>query len=244
MNSPAAAVANNGRISHKVDLLEVQIWTTSIYATNRDEDENVHIFVRKKNGRKQAKKPVQRGRKKDKRTLRGTTLYLGGEEGPNSKISCIPGHASRVLCVDTKTDEVYPIGPEFDASNMVLSRKVQMVAWDYSWWYHIRPSLSCRLSPPHWHKNRWSWCDRNSISRLLWQFNSREWRWNTNGSLSRTTFTMEVSRRSNFPTWQMHLCYSTVLQEGPSIQSSDGRVFLCWTKVWRKVQMVWRSGWK
>ena len=116
--------------------------------------------------------------------------------------------------------------------------KIQMVAWDCSWWYHIWPTLSCRLSPPHWHKNRWSWCDRNPIWRLLWHINSREWRWNTNGSLSRTTFTMEVSRRSNFPTWQMHLCYSTVLQEGPSIQSSDGRVFLCWTKVWRKVQIL------
>ena len=119
MNSTAAA-ANNGRISHRSaggpDL-------NYLYATNRDEDENVPIFVRKKNGQKQAKKPVQRGRKKDKRTLRGTTLYLGGEEGPNNKIYCIPGHASRVLCIDTKTDEVYPIGPEFDASNMVLSGK-------------------------------------------------------------------------------------------------------------------------
>ena len=28
-----------------------------------------------------------------------------------------------MLCIDTATDEVYPVGPEFDASNMVLNGK-------------------------------------------------------------------------------------------------------------------------
>ncbi len=43
--------------------------------------------------------------------------------GANQKIYCIPGHAERVLCIDTATDEVYPIGPEYNASNMVLNGK-------------------------------------------------------------------------------------------------------------------------
>ena len=38
--------------------------------------------------------------------LHGQTLYLGGEEGPDGKIYCVPGHASRVLCIDTKTDDI------------------------------------------------------------------------------------------------------------------------------------------
>jgi len=57
------------------------------------------------------KKPIQRGRRSDKRSIRGQTLYLGGEEAPNNKIYCIPGHSERVLCIDTETDDVYPIGP-------------------------------------------------------------------------------------------------------------------------------------
>lgn len=52
--------------------------------------------------------------------LHGQTLYLGGEEGPNGRIYCVPGHASRVLCVDTATDDVYPVGPVFDGDNCVL----------------------------------------------------------------------------------------------------------------------------
>jgi len=79
--------------------------------------------TKKNKKQSKTKRPVQRGRKCDGRILRGTTLYLGGEEGPNNKIYCIPGHAERVLCIDTATDEVYPVGPEFDASNMVLNGK-------------------------------------------------------------------------------------------------------------------------
>lgn len=56
----------------------------------------------------------RRGLRCDTRALRGTSLYLGGEEGPNRKIYCIPGHATRVLCINTVTDEVYPIGPELN----------------------------------------------------------------------------------------------------------------------------------
>jgi hypothetical protein len=44
--------------------------------------------------------------------LVGQSLYLGGELGSNGKIYCIPGHATRVLVIDPKTDNVYPIGPE------------------------------------------------------------------------------------------------------------------------------------
>ena len=55
--------------------------------------------------------------------LHGQTLYLGGEEGPDGRIYCVPGHASRVLCIDTKTDDVYPIGPISDGDNCVLKGK-------------------------------------------------------------------------------------------------------------------------
>ena len=65
----------------------------------------------------------RRGLRSDTRALRGTSLYLGGEEGPNQKIYCIPGHATQVLCINTVTDEVHPIGPVFDASNMILNGK-------------------------------------------------------------------------------------------------------------------------
>ena len=65
----------------------------------------------------------RRGLRADTRALRGTSLYLGGEEGPNQKIYCIPGHASRVLCINTITDAVHLIGPVFDANNMILNGK-------------------------------------------------------------------------------------------------------------------------
>jgi hypothetical protein len=104
-----------------------------LYATTRYDDvDNGVVTTYSKQNKKQAKqkgiseskrRPIQRGRKSDSRILRGTTLYLGGEEGPNKKIYCIPGHAERVLCIDTKTDEVYPIGCVFDASNMILNGK-------------------------------------------------------------------------------------------------------------------------
>jgi hypothetical protein len=41
----------------------------------------------------------------------GQTLYLGGDEGADGNIYCIPGHASRVLCIDPRTDRVFPVGP-------------------------------------------------------------------------------------------------------------------------------------
>ncbi|KAI2494934.1 hypothetical protein MHU86_19579 [Fragilaria crotonensis] len=40
----------------------------------------------------------------------GQSLYLGGEEGLDGNIYCIPGNANRVLCIDPRTDRVYPIG--------------------------------------------------------------------------------------------------------------------------------------
>ena len=127
-NQSSSNDGSNGRISHRA---EGGPDLNYLYATNRDEDDSdIPIFVHPNNSsssrnkkNNKPKRPVQRGRKKDKRTLRGTTLYLGGEEGPNNKIYCIPGHAERVLCIDTATDEVYPVGPEFDASNMVQNGK-------------------------------------------------------------------------------------------------------------------------
>lgn len=85
-----------------------------------DDDDRMTIAPTRHRG---SHRPIKRGRKSDFRALRGTSLYLGGEEGPNRKIYCIPGHAARVLCIDTTTDEVYPIGPIFDASNMILGGK-------------------------------------------------------------------------------------------------------------------------
>jgi len=47
----------------------------------------------------------------EEQQLRGQALYLGGEE-VDGKIFCIPGHASRVLVIDTNDkDRVYSIGP-------------------------------------------------------------------------------------------------------------------------------------
>jgi hypothetical protein len=42
----------------------------------------------------------------------GQSLYLGGEEAPNGKIYCIPGHATRVLCLDPRNDTVTCIGKD------------------------------------------------------------------------------------------------------------------------------------
>lgn len=64
-----------------------------LYATDRDEP--IPILGSSKT------KTQKRGFKSDKRILRGTTLYLGGEEASNGKIYCIPGHAERVLVIDT-----------------------------------------------------------------------------------------------------------------------------------------------
>jgi hypothetical protein len=44
--------------------------------------------------------------------LQGQTLYLGGEVGSDGNIYCIPGHAPKVLQIDTKTNQVYQIGPD------------------------------------------------------------------------------------------------------------------------------------
>lgn len=46
-----------------------------------------------------------------KEPLVGQTLYLGGEVGSDGNIYCIPGHASKVLMIDCKTDEILQIGP-------------------------------------------------------------------------------------------------------------------------------------
>ena len=45
--------------------------------------------------------------------LVGQSLYLGGENGPDGLIYCIPGHATRVLQINPSTDECVQIGPEF-----------------------------------------------------------------------------------------------------------------------------------
>ena len=39
----------------------------------------------------------------------GQSLYLGGVEGLDGNIYCIPGNANRVLCIDPRTDRVYPL---------------------------------------------------------------------------------------------------------------------------------------
>ena len=49
--------------------------------------------------------------------LIGQTLYLGGEVGSDNHIYCIPGHAPRVLKIDTVTNEIFPIGPKNLTSN-------------------------------------------------------------------------------------------------------------------------------
>lgn len=44
--------------------------------------------------------------------LVGQTLYLGGELGPDSRIYCIPGNASKVLMIDPFNDLCLQIGPD------------------------------------------------------------------------------------------------------------------------------------
>mmetsp|Transcript_8161 Transcript_8161/g.15361 ORF Transcript_8161/g.15361 Transcript_8161/m.15361 type:complete len:432 (-) Transcript_8161:54-1349(-) len=45
--------------------------------------------------------------------LKGQTLYLGGENGPDGRVYCIPGHSPRVLVIDPNTDKCTQIGPSF-----------------------------------------------------------------------------------------------------------------------------------
>ena len=74
-----------------------------LYAHDRDGDgdDDDGDGDEKSDAAARRQRPVRRGRASDQRVLRGTTLYLGGEEGPNGKIYCVPGHAPRVLCIDT-----------------------------------------------------------------------------------------------------------------------------------------------
>jgi hypothetical protein len=49
--------------------------------------------------------------------IQGQTLYLGGEVGSDGNIYCIPGHATRVLQINTSTNTIQPIGPELITGN-------------------------------------------------------------------------------------------------------------------------------
>lgn len=49
--------------------------------------------------------------------IHGQNLYLGGEVGSDGNIYCIPGHARRVLKIDTANNTIRPIGPELDTGN-------------------------------------------------------------------------------------------------------------------------------
>uniref|UniRef100_A0A6V2LPU3 Uncharacterized protein n=1 Tax=Ditylum brightwellii TaxID=49249 RepID=A0A6V2LPU3_9STRA len=49
--------------------------------------------------------------------LHGQTCYLGGEVGSDGNIYCIPGHADRVLMIDTTKNEIQQIGNENLESN-------------------------------------------------------------------------------------------------------------------------------
>lgn len=44
--------------------------------------------------------------------LHGQTLYLGGEVGSDGHIYCIPGHAGKVLQINTVNNTIHQIGPE------------------------------------------------------------------------------------------------------------------------------------
>ncbi len=44
--------------------------------------------------------------------LKGQSLFLGGESGPDGRIFCIPGHAPQVLVIDPFTDKCEQIGPK------------------------------------------------------------------------------------------------------------------------------------
>ena len=49
--------------------------------------------------------------------IQGQSLYLGGEVGSDGNIYCIPGHATRVLQINTTTNTIQPIGPELVTGN-------------------------------------------------------------------------------------------------------------------------------
>ena len=111
------------RVSHRSEGGPDLNYLYAIAGPSSSSQGGVDDDIRTTTPRQGTHRPIKRGRKSDFRALRGTSLYLGGEEGPNYKIYCIPGHATHVLCIDTTTDEVYPIGPMFDASNMILGGK-------------------------------------------------------------------------------------------------------------------------
>jgi len=46
--------------------------------------------------------------------LHGKSQYLGGKQGENNKIYCVPGHAKKVLVIDPNDDSMYTIGPSMD----------------------------------------------------------------------------------------------------------------------------------
>lgn len=55
--------------------------------------------------------------------LKGQTLYLGGEIGPDKNIYCIPGHSSRVLVIypsNDDNDKCIQIGPGFSGKIKLL----------------------------------------------------------------------------------------------------------------------------
>ena len=49
--------------------------------------------------------------------IQGQSLYLGGEVGSDGNIYCIPGHATRVLQINTTTNTIQPIGPDLVTGN-------------------------------------------------------------------------------------------------------------------------------
>ena len=75
---------------------DIQQSTSSTFTSNTNNNCNNNNNNNKNNikqNKKQAKgikRKTQRGRKSDTRSLRGTTLYLGGEEGPNLKYIASP----------------------------------------------------------------------------------------------------------------------------------------------------------
>eukprot|EP00980_Cylindrotheca_fusiformis_P014960 scaffold4095_cov117-Cylindrotheca_fusiformis.AAC.17 len=61
----------------------------------------------------------------DEPPLQGQTLYLGGEVGCDGNIYCIPGHAPKVLKIDTRTNQVSQIGPNL-VSNVLRGKDTSM----------------------------------------------------------------------------------------------------------------------
>jgi hypothetical protein len=49
--------------------------------------------------------------------IQGQANFLGGEVGSDGNIYCIPGHASRVLQIDTTNHKIQPIGPVLTTSD-------------------------------------------------------------------------------------------------------------------------------